>query len=90
MGTPIEHCYFTDGGMVSLVIRLEDGASIEAAVVGKEGFAGGAALMGFKGSSKARAGRNRELIYTRTRARPACTEWPVSALGLLDVPANVF
>jgi CRP-like cAMP-binding protein len=51
MGAPIEHCYFTDGGMTSLVIRLEDGAMIEAGVVGKEGFAGGPALMGFEGSS---------------------------------------
>jgi CRP-like cAMP-binding protein len=51
MGAPIEHCYFTDGGMVSLLIRLEDGASIEAGVVGKEGFAGAAALMGFEGSA---------------------------------------
>ena len=51
MGTPIEHCYFTDGGMTSLLIRLEDGAMIEAGVVGKEGFAGGPALMGFEGFS---------------------------------------
>lgn len=48
MGGPIEHCYFTDGGMISLLIRLEDGASIEAGVVGKEGLVGFAALMGFK------------------------------------------
>jgi CRP-like cAMP-binding protein len=51
MGAPIEHCYFTDCGMTSLLIRLEDGAMIEAGVVGKEGFAGGPALMGFEGSS---------------------------------------
>src|SRR5437763_4718639 len=48
MGAPIEHCYFPDGGMTSLVIRLEDGANIEAGVVGKEGFAGAPALMGFE------------------------------------------
>ena len=47
MGSPIEHCYFTDGGMTSLIVDLEDGASIEVGVVGKEGFAGAAALMGF-------------------------------------------
>jgi CRP-like cAMP-binding protein len=46
MGSPIEHCHFTDGGMTSLVVDLEDGASIEAGVIGKEGFSGGAALMG--------------------------------------------
>ena len=50
-GAPIEHCYFTDGGMTSLLIPLEDGANIEAGVVGKEGFAGGPALMGFEDSS---------------------------------------
>src|SRR3954453_21993716 len=47
MGSPIEHCYFSDSGMTSLVVDLEDGASIEAGVIGKEGFAGGGALMGF-------------------------------------------
>src|SRR4051794_24212441 len=48
MGQPIEHCYFSDVGMISLLITLEDGANIEAGVVGKEGFAGCAALMGFE------------------------------------------
>jgi CRP-like cAMP-binding protein len=47
MGSPIEHCHFTDGGMTSLIVDLEDGASVEVGVVGKEGFSGSAALMGF-------------------------------------------
>jgi len=51
MGAPIEHCYFTDGGMVSLLLALEEGALIEAGLVGKEGFAGAPALMGFEDSS---------------------------------------
>src|SRR3954453_23913717 len=51
MGSPIEHCYFTDGGMTSLLINLEDGAAVEAGVVGKEGFAGAAALMGFENAA---------------------------------------
>ena len=51
MGAPIEHCYFMDGGMTSLLIRLEDGAMIEAGVIGKEGFVGGAALMGLADSA---------------------------------------
>src|SRR3954447_11172876 len=51
MGGPIEHCYFSDGGMTSLLVRLEDGAMIETGVVGKEGFAGGFALMGFADSA---------------------------------------
>ena len=48
MGSPIDYCYFSDGGMTSLLVALKDGASIEAGVIGKEGFAGGAALMGFE------------------------------------------
>lgn len=48
ISAPIEHCYFTDGGMTSLLVTLEDGALIEAGVVGKEGFAGAPALMGFQ------------------------------------------
>jgi CRP-like cAMP-binding protein len=51
IGEPIEHCYFTDGGMTSLLVALEDGAMIEAGVVGKEGFWGAPALMGFQDSS---------------------------------------
>jgi CRP-like cAMP-binding protein len=46
MGEPISHCYFGDGGMISLLIRLEDGASIEAGVIGNEGFSGLAAIVG--------------------------------------------
>ena len=51
MGSPIEHCYFTDGGMTSLLVCLDDGAMIEAGVVGKEGFAGVGALMGFENTA---------------------------------------
>ena len=46
MGEPIEYCTFGDGGMTSLLIRLEDGANIEAGVIGKEGFSGISAIMG--------------------------------------------
>jgi len=45
-GQPIDYCYFTDGGMTSLLVQLEDGALIEAGLVGKEGFAGLSALLG--------------------------------------------
>lgn len=44
-GEPIEHCTFPDEGMISLVIRLDNGAAIETGVVGKEGFVGFSALM---------------------------------------------
>jgi CRP-like cAMP-binding protein len=40
VGEPVEHCYFVDRGMVSLVIPLEDGTLIEAGVVGNEGVVG--------------------------------------------------
>ena len=46
MGDPMPYLYFPDGGMTSLLIRLEDGAAIEVGVVGKEGFAGLPALLG--------------------------------------------
>lgn len=46
MGSPIEYCYFTDGGMTSLTVDFEDGVSVEVGVIGKEGFSGSAALMG--------------------------------------------
>jgi CRP-like cAMP-binding protein len=46
MGQPMPHLYFPDSGMISLLIPLEDGALLEVGVVGKEGFAGLAALFG--------------------------------------------
>jgi CRP-like cAMP-binding protein len=44
--TPIEHVYFPDRGMVSLVQSLSDGAQIEVGVTGREGFVGVAVLLG--------------------------------------------
>ena len=35
---PAEHVYFVTGGMVSLVAVLSDGATVEVALVGHEGF----------------------------------------------------
>jgi CRP-like cAMP-binding protein len=46
VGEPIEHIYFHDGGMTSLLIPLEDGAILEVGVVGKEGLVGLPALLG--------------------------------------------
>lgn len=47
MGEPMPYLYFPDGGMTSLLLRLEDGTAIEVGVVvGKEGFAGLPALLG--------------------------------------------
>ncbi|WP_207478576.1 Crp/Fnr family transcriptional regulator [Arenibaculum pallidiluteum] len=46
MDDPLDHVYFSDGGMTSLLIPLEDGALLEVGVVGKEGAVGLGALMG--------------------------------------------
>jgi CRP-like cAMP-binding protein len=45
-GQPIEHVYFPGSGMISLVIRLEDGAAVEAGVVGREGLIGISGVLG--------------------------------------------
>jgi CRP-like cAMP-binding protein len=45
-GVSIDHVYFPQGGMVSLVQSLEDGAQIEVGVIGREGFVGTAVLLG--------------------------------------------
>jgi len=37
---PIEHAYFPQQGMVSLVKPLEDGAMVEVGMIGREGFVG--------------------------------------------------
>src|SRR4051794_32999316 len=45
-GTPIEHVYFVQQGMVSLVQPLENGAMIEVGMIGNEGFVGVPVLLG--------------------------------------------
>lgn len=45
-GEPIEHVYFPEQGMVSLVTPLEDGAMIEIGVIGREGMVGVPILLG--------------------------------------------
>jgi CRP-like cAMP-binding protein len=47
---PLEFVYFPNGGMVSLVIAMKDGRTVEVAEVGKEGFAGIPAAVGMKRS----------------------------------------
>jgi CRP-like cAMP-binding protein len=41
-GQEIEHCYFPNSGMISLVSVLEDGRSVEVGAVGYEGVVGAA------------------------------------------------
>jgi CRP-like cAMP-binding protein len=52
-GDPIEHVYFPQTGMISLVVVTQDGTSIEAATVGREGSVG------------IHAGLGRRLAFTR-------------------------
>lgn len=45
-GAPIDHVYFLDSGMVSLLTGGRDGRAIETAVVGREGLVGGKVVLG--------------------------------------------
>lgn len=45
-GTPLEHVYFVEQGMISVVSTMEDGDTIEVATIGNEGLAGLAAVLG--------------------------------------------
>ena len=44
-GEPIRHVYFPGGGFLSTVTVLKNGRMVEVATVGREGMAGGAAVM---------------------------------------------
>jgi hypothetical protein len=41
VGVPIEHVYFPDSGMVSLLTVMKSGEQIETAIIGNEGVVGG-------------------------------------------------
>jgi CRP-like cAMP-binding protein len=45
---PLEFVYFPNAGMVSLVIEMQDGRTVEVGEVGKEGFAGIPAAVGMR------------------------------------------
>ena len=45
-GAPIDHVYFLDSGMVSLLTAGRDGRAIETAVVGREGLVGSKVVLG--------------------------------------------
>jgi CRP-like cAMP-binding protein len=50
---PIEHVYFVESGVMSVVTDLADGDSVETAVIGNEGFVGLSAVFGvFHSSSR--------------------------------------
>ena len=44
--TPVEHVYFLDQGMISVVSTMQNGASIEVGTIGHEGMAGLSVLLG--------------------------------------------
>jgi CRP-like cAMP-binding protein len=43
---PIEHVYFLDQGMISVVSTMHDGATIEVGTIGNEGMAGKSVILG--------------------------------------------
>lgn len=45
-GEPLEYAYFPNRGMVSIVIEISDGRTLEVGVVTKKGFAGGSLAVG--------------------------------------------
>jgi CRP-like cAMP-binding protein len=52
-GEPIEHVYFPDSGMVSMLTVMQSGEQIETAVIGSEGVAGGwVAIDGANGNTQ--------------------------------------
>ncbi len=58
-GEPIEHVYFPQSGMISLLVVTPDGGAIEAATIGREGAVG------------IHAGLGRRIAFTRAIAQIA-------------------
>ena len=50
-GSRIEHMYFVESGVVSMVTDLEDGGTIETGIIGREGVIGLPAFFGMTGAS---------------------------------------
>jgi len=49
-GTPIEHCYFLNKGVASIIHVMTDGRSVEVGLTGREGFVGIPALVDYETS----------------------------------------
>src|SRR5256885_11895320 len=47
--SPVEHVYFMDQGMISVVSTMQNGASIEVGTIGNEGMAGLSVILGDEG-----------------------------------------
>lgn len=52
VGAPLEHIYFLDEGLASVLTTMEDGASSEVGMVGPEGLVGASALLGGRVSAQ--------------------------------------
>ncbi|HVH80472.1 MAG TPA: Crp/Fnr family transcriptional regulator [Stellaceae bacterium] len=52
VGSPLDHIYFIEEGLASVLTIMEDGASSEVGMVGPEGFLGMGALLGGKISAQ--------------------------------------
>src|SRR6185437_3911868 len=52
VGAPLEHIYFIEEGVASVMTVMEDGASSEVGMVGPEGLVGVSALLGGKISAQ--------------------------------------
>jgi CRP-like cAMP-binding protein len=44
-GDPVDHVYFPGGGFCSMLTALADGSMVEVATIGREGMAGGSAII---------------------------------------------
>lgn len=47
-GSPVPYVYFPSGGVVSAVVRMEQGEQVEAATIGNEGMIGMTSLLGLE------------------------------------------
>jgi CRP-like cAMP-binding protein len=52
VGAPLEHVYFVEGGVASIITKMTNGDSIEAGMIGSEGVVGLPALLGRKTSGQ--------------------------------------
>jgi CRP-like cAMP-binding protein len=52
VGAPLEHIYFIEEGLASVLTTMEDGASSEVGMVGPEGLVGVSALLGGRSSAQ--------------------------------------
>ena len=49
-GVPIEHVYFIEDGLVSVLVSTDEGSAVEAWMIGREGAVGAATLLGVRTS----------------------------------------